>query len=80
MISESQTNMYMALEKHMAVQESKLSGIEKSVDEIRIMLKEQNGRVRDNEKDLTSFKASATTVAFIITILSGSGFLLAWLK
>lgn len=67
-----------AVEKHLAVQQFKLDNIEKNVDDIKVMLKEQNSRISKNENELVAFKSSASMIAFLVSIVASSGFLLAW--
>ena len=57
----------------------KLKSIEKSMDKIEQLLKEQNGRIKTNEQDLVRFKTATTVVMFFLTILSGSGLLAAYM-
>lgn len=69
-----------AVEKHLAVQAVKLDNIEKNVDEIKVLLKEQNGRISKNENDLIAFKSSASIIALIVSLIASSGLLLAWVR
>ena len=56
-----------------------LESIEKSMDKIEQLLKEQNGRIKTNEQDLVRFKTATSVVIFFLTILSGSGLLAAFM-
>jgi hypothetical protein len=50
-----------------------LKAIEKSMDKIEELLKEQNGRIKTNEQDLVKFKTAVSVIMFFVTLLSGSG-------
>tara|TARA_R100000664_G_C2642788_1_gene67001 strand:+ start:168 stop:410 length:243 start_codon:yes stop_codon:yes gene_type:complete len=50
-----------------------LKAIEKSMDKIEELLKEQNGRIKTNEQDLVKFKTAVSVIIFFVTLLSGSG-------
>ena len=54
-----------------------LNTIEKTMDKIEELLKEQNGRIKTNEQDLVRFKTAASVIMFFLTIMSGSGLIAA---
>lgn len=55
----------------------KLESINKTIDKVEFLLREQNGRIKSNEQDLVRFKTATSVVMFFLTILSGSGLLAA---
>ena len=54
-----------------------LTSIEKTMDKIEALLKEQNGRIKTNEEDLVRFKTAASVIMFFLTLMSGSGLIAA---
>ena len=57
----------------------KLESINKTIEKVEDLLKEQNGRIKTNEQDLVRFKTATSVVIFFLTILSGSGLLAAFM-
>ena len=57
----------------------KLKSIEKTMDKVEQLLKEQNGRIKTNEQDLVRFKTAASVIMFFLTIMSGSGLIAAFM-
>ena len=55
----------------------KLETINKTLDKVEILLKEQNSRIKTNEQDLTRFKTGISVVMSFVIILSSSGLLAA---
>ena len=56
-----------------------LKSIEKSMDKIEELLKEQNGRIKTNEEDLVRFKTAVSVIMFFLTLMSGSGLIAAFM-
>jgi hypothetical protein len=56
-----------------------LTSIEKTMDKIEVLLKEQNGRIKTNEEDLVRFKTAASVIMFFLTLMSGSGLIAAFM-
>ena len=57
----------------------KLESINKTIEKVEDLLKEQNGRIKTNEQDLVRFKTATTVVMFFLTLLSGSGLLVTFI-
>jgi hypothetical protein len=54
-----------------AKQNSDITHIKDSVDEIKTLIKEQNGRVRNLEISMSGIKAIGTTVSVVLSSLVG---------
>ena len=54
-----------------AKQNGELSHIKESVDEIKSMVKEQNGRVRKLEQQTSAIKAIGSSIAIVFSALIG---------
>ena len=54
-----------------AKQSSELFHIKESVDEIKVMVKEQNGRVRKLEQQTSAIKAIGSSVAVVFSAVIG---------
>ena len=57
----------------------KLESINKTIEKVEGLLKEQNGRIKTNEQDLVRFKTATSVIMFFLTLLSGSGLLVAFM-
>ena len=54
-----------------ASQNSELAHIKESVNDIKVMLKEQNGRVRTNEKAISAMRAIGSMISIIFASVMG---------
>ena len=77
MTSKSDNDHKIWVKSTLTAHSVKLENINKTLDKVEILLKEQNSRIKTNEQDLTSFKTGISVVMFFVIILSSSGLLAA---
>ena len=54
-----------------AKQSSDMHYVKESLEEVKVMLKEQNGRVRDLESSMSGFKAIGAMISVVFSALFG---------
>ena len=54
-----------------AKQSSDMHYVKESLEEVRVILKEQNGRVRDLESSMSGFKAIGAMISVVFSALFG---------
>jgi|TARA_R100000501_G_C2626822_1_gene120596 hypothetical protein len=73
-VDEYRENLFSRVEELTIInakQKSDITHIKESVDEIKAMIKEQNGRVRANEKAISAMRAVGSMVSLIFASIIG---------
>ncbi len=73
-VDEYRENLFSRVEELTIInakQKADIRHIKESVDEIKILVKEQNGRVRDNERAISTMRGIGSLVSVIFASIIG---------